>query len=220
MCMCRTVTPFARSSMDVTTVAGRVGEYGDRDGPGAGARFNSPQGLAADSAGNVFIADRDNQTIRKISPDGTVSTLAGVAGSAGASDGKGPKALFFRPSGIAVDASGNVFVSDTRNFTIREIPRPAWCARSPDTRIQGLEPGGSVDGPAEYPHLHCDRWRGKYVGDGWMSQQISQDHTGRCGHDLGEQERAARNRRRSSRRSPVCGSYGHCHGSRGQCVCL
>ena len=133
----------------VTTVAGRVGEYGDRDGPGAGARFNSPQGLAADSAGNVFIADRDNQTIRKISPDGTVSTLAGVAGSAGASDGKGPKALFFRPSGIAVDASGNVFVSDTRNFTIREIS-PAGVVRTlaghPDPR--GSNQGGSVDGPA------------------------------------------------------------------------
>ncbi len=128
----------------VTTVAGRVGEYGDRDGPGAGARFNSPQGLAADSAGNVFIADRDNQTIRKISPDGAVSTLAGVAGSAGASDGKGPKARFSRPSGIAVDASGNVFVSDTRNFTIREIS-PAGVVRTlaghPDPR--GSNQGGS-----------------------------------------------------------------------------
>jgi sugar lactone lactonase YvrE len=133
----------------VTTIAGRVDEWGDRDGPGAGARFNNPQGLAADTAGNVYIADRDNHTIRKISPDGVVSTLAGSAGSAGASDGKGPKARFFRPSGIAVDALGNVFVSDTRNFTIRKISPASvvsTLAGHPDP--QGSNRAGSVNGPA------------------------------------------------------------------------
>ena len=105
----------------VTTIAGRVGEWGTRDGRGAIARFNNPQGLAVDAAGNVYVADRDNHTIRKITPEGMVSTEAGAAGSSGASDGRGPKARFFRPSGIAVDAAGNLFVSDTRNYTIRRI---------------------------------------------------------------------------------------------------
>jgi len=105
----------------VTTIAGRVGEWGDTDGAGATARLNNPQGLAADAAGNVYVADRDNHTIRKITPGGIVSTLAGSASSSGTKDGRGAQARFFRPSGIAVDGSGNLFVSDTRNFTIRKI---------------------------------------------------------------------------------------------------
>lgn len=112
-----------RISIDrsVTTIAGKVGEWGTRDGAGAIARFNNPQGLAADAAGNVYVADRDNHTIRKITSEGMVSTVAGAAGSAGASDGRGPRARFFRPSGIAVDAAGNLFVADTRNYTIRRV---------------------------------------------------------------------------------------------------
>lgn len=133
----------------VTTVAGRVAELGDRDGSGAMARFNNPQGVAADAAGNVYVADRDNHTIRKISASGIVSTLAGSAGSAGARDGKGSRAQFFRPSGITVDDSGNVFVSDTRNFTIRKIS-PAGVvstlAGRPDP--EGSHPDGIVDGLA------------------------------------------------------------------------
>jgi hypothetical protein len=86
----------------VTTLAGRAGEWGDRDGAGTSARVNNPQGLAADEVGNVYVADRDNHTIRMIAPDGMVSTVAGSAGSAGARDGKGPKARFFRPSGTKV----------------------------------------------------------------------------------------------------------------------
>jgi sugar lactone lactonase YvrE len=130
----------------VTTLAGRVGEWGDRDGAGTSARFNNPQGLAADEVGNVYVADRDNHTIRKIAPDGMVSTVAGSAGSAGARDGKGPKARFFRPSGIAVDGSGNLFVSDTRNFTIRKIS-PAGVVSTLAGRADEQEQG-STDGPA------------------------------------------------------------------------
>ena len=127
----------------VTTVAGRVGEWGDTDGAGANSRFNNPQGLAADAAANVYVADRDNHAIRKITPDGVVSTLAGSAAPSGTDDGRGTDARFFRPSGIAVDGEGNLFVSDTRNFTIRKVT-PAGAVST--LAGQGGE-AGSTNGP-------------------------------------------------------------------------
>ena len=74
-----------------------------------------------DGQGNVYVADCGNHTVRKISPAGMVTTLAGVPGSYGYKDGPGASALFFVPMGIAVDAAGNVFVSDTMNNVIRKI---------------------------------------------------------------------------------------------------
>src|SRR5579864_4872873 len=127
----------------VTTLAGVASEWGDADGTGPAARFNSPQGLATDAAGNVYVADRDNQTIRKISPAGMVSTLAGSSSSMGATDAIGTRAIFFRPAGVAVDGAGNVFVADTRNYTVRKIS-PAGAVRT----IAGhADEPGSANGP-------------------------------------------------------------------------
>ena len=105
----------------VTTLAGTVGSAGDTDGTGAAAQFHYPRGLAVDAAGNVFVADTSNLTIRKISPAGVVTTLAGTAGSAGSTDGTGAAARFNSPRGLAVDGAGNVLVADTANHTIRKI---------------------------------------------------------------------------------------------------
>ena len=105
----------------VTTLAGTAGGLGSADGTGAAARFNYPAGLAVDGAGNVLVADTGNHTIRKISPLGVVTTLAGTVGSAGDTDGTGAAAQFHYPRGLAVDAAGNVFVADTSNLTIRKI---------------------------------------------------------------------------------------------------
>jgi sugar lactone lactonase YvrE len=102
-----------------STLAGSA--PGSVDGTGAGARFNSPTGLATDSSGNIYVADPPNQTIRKITPDGVVTTLAGAAGVTGTSDGVGAAARFDYPSGIAVDSFSNVFVADRFNNEIREI---------------------------------------------------------------------------------------------------
>lgn len=105
----------------VTTLAGAPGVTGATDGVGSAARFNFMHGVAADAAGNVYIADSGNNTIRKTAPDGTVTTFAGTAGVAGSADGVGTAATFNFPTGIATDASGNVYVADFANHTIRKI---------------------------------------------------------------------------------------------------
>ncbi len=113
----RMITPAAA----VTTLAGLAGTFGSTDGTGSAARFFNPSGVALDGSGNLYIADRGNYTIRKITPAGAVTTLAGLAGSAGSTDGTGSAARFYGPSGVALDGSGNVYVADTFNHTIRKI---------------------------------------------------------------------------------------------------
>jgi sugar lactone lactonase YvrE len=105
----------------VTTPAGS-GRSGSTDGIGAAASFNNPHGVATDSAGNVYVADTANSTIRKITPAGEVTTLAGTAGvHGGSTDATGAAARFFFPRGVATDSAGNVYVADTENHTIRRI---------------------------------------------------------------------------------------------------
>jgi len=105
----------------VVTLAGAAGQTGAVDGAGPAARFHQPQGLATDAAGNVYVADTINATIRRITPTGLVSTFAGAAGSAGAVDGTGASARFDRPAALSMDAAGNLFVADSGNSTIRRI---------------------------------------------------------------------------------------------------
>ena len=89
----------------VTTLAGLAGSTGTRDGTGSAARFYFPCGVAVDSAGNVYVADTGNNTIRKVTPAGVVTTLAGLAGNAGSTDGTGSAARFYCPAGVAVDSA-------------------------------------------------------------------------------------------------------------------
>ena len=105
----------------VTTLAGTAGMSGSTDGTGAAAKFYFPEGVTVDTSGNVYVADTGNHTIRKITPAGTVTTLAGTAGVYGSANGTGVAARFNRPSGLAVDGSGNVYVADTYNSSIRQI---------------------------------------------------------------------------------------------------
>ncbi len=105
----------------VTTVAGAAGLAGYLDGVGSAARFSSLRGIAVDADGNVFVADDGNLTVRRITPDGVVSTWAGAAPSAGSEDGTGAAARFRNPLGVAAAANGNVFIADFGNDTIRQI---------------------------------------------------------------------------------------------------
>jgi sugar lactone lactonase YvrE len=105
----------------VTTLAGTAGMTGSVDGMGTAARFNGPDGVAVDNAGNVYVADFGNHTIRKVTATGIVTTLAGTAGMSGSADGTGTAARFFFPAGIAVDSAGNVYVAELGNPTIRKV---------------------------------------------------------------------------------------------------
>ncbi|MCX6996217.1 MAG: hypothetical protein NTV49_03825 [Kiritimatiellaeota bacterium] len=105
----------------VTTLAGSAGTPGSADGTGSVARFYNPTDVAVDSAGNVFVTDNNNHTIRKVTVAGVVTTLAGSAGTSGSADGAGNAARFNHPVGVAVDGAGNVFVTDNNNHTIRKL---------------------------------------------------------------------------------------------------
>jgi DNA-binding beta-propeller fold protein YncE len=105
----------------VTTVAGSAMVRGETDGKGSDALFNNPTGIAVDGLGNLYVVDTFNDTIRKITPAGAVTTLAGSAGISGTFDGTGGLSLFNQPTGVAVDSAGNLFVADSGNATIRRI---------------------------------------------------------------------------------------------------
>jgi sugar lactone lactonase YvrE len=125
----------------VNTLAGQPQQSGSTDGPGITASFGSLGGIDVDSAGNVYVADSGNSKIRKITPDGVVSTLAGNGQHGSAVDGPGSTASFSNLRGIAVDGSGIVYVTDTDNNaglgTVRRI--------SPNGDVTTLL-GGSANG--------------------------------------------------------------------------
>ncbi len=127
----RKVTPLGTNWV-VTTLAGLAGHPGTADGTNSAARFNQPEGVAVDTHGNLYVADTDNCTIRKVTPLGTnwvVTTLAGLGGAdasgnplhPGSADGTNSAARFYAPCGVAVDTNGNLYVADNYNGTIRKM---------------------------------------------------------------------------------------------------
>jgi hypothetical protein len=116
----------------VTTLAGSTSGFADGNGPTA--KFSGPNGVAVDSLGNVYVGDTANHRIRKVTPAGDVSTLAGSG--AGFANGSGTTAQFNKPYGVAVDSSGNVYVADETNHRLRKLTLSisgAWAFATPST---------------------------------------------------------------------------------------
>jgi sugar lactone lactonase YvrE len=128
----------------VTTLAGKAGMGTFGDGTGAAARFDFPSSLAINSAGDLYVADQGNQTIRKVTAAGVVTTLAGAAPMTGSTDGTGAAARFNAPSGVAVDGAGNVYVADSLNSTIRKVtPGGATTTIAGTAGVSGILLGAS-----------------------------------------------------------------------------
>ncbi len=165
-----TIRKIAPEDGKVTTLAGTAGTPGSTDGFGAAALFSSPSAIAVDASGNLYVADTGNHTIRKITPAGAVSTLAGRAGSPGSLDGNGSVARFNGPAGIAVDTDGTVYVADTNNHTIRSVAQDGTVA----TVAGAAGVAGSTDtatGPSSVARfkkpagLSLDAFKNLYVAD-------------------------------------------------------
>jgi len=104
----------------VTTLAG-TGTPGATDGPGNSATFSNPRGVTVDADGNVYVADFGNSLLRRITPAGVVSTLAGQEGTPGSQDGIGKAAMFNKPQGLTINAAGTLYVADTYGNVIRKV---------------------------------------------------------------------------------------------------
>jgi hypothetical protein len=170
-----TIVPYS-----FTTIAGELEidfQGGFANGANGSAQFNYPEGLAVDSMGNIYVADKDNQVIRKMTQVGTnwvVSTVAGQPGVAGYADSPTASAAQFNePRGVAVDSAGNVYIADTGNNLIRELTPAGGVSTIAGIYMTegGFPIGGFQNGPGlqaqfDFPvGLAVDSSGNLYVGD-------------------------------------------------------
>lgn len=154
----RKITP----SGVVSTFAGSTVGY--QDGNGAAAKFSGPYSVACDAQSNVYVADRNNLRIRKITPSGEVSTIAG-SGTMGLVEGNGTAASFKSPNGIAIDGRGNIFVADADNHRIRKIT-PQGAVSTFAGTVTGFADGPAANAQFNSPHaVAIDRNGNLYVAD-------------------------------------------------------
>jgi len=153
----------------VSTFAGS-GAKGTADGQGSAASFSIVKGLAVDNANNIYVADNGSSTIRKITPAGLVSTLAG-SGVAGSVNGVGAAASFTNPSGLVVDAAGNVYVADSGNQLIRKITPKGVVTTFAGNGLPG-DSNGTINATFNFPNdLVFDNAGNFYVSD-YSSDEI------------------------------------------------
>lgn len=153
------------SSLGVVTTLAGSGNNGSNDGAGTAASFNNPHGVAVDTSGNIYVADTANNKIRKITSTGNVTTLAG-SGSSGSTDGAGTVANFNMPSGVAVDISGNVYVTDTYSYKIRKITGDGIVTTLAGSGSYGYTDGTGIAASFRYPYgVTVDNNGNVYVAD-------------------------------------------------------
>jgi len=163
----RKITKLESGGYKVDSFAGsEEGRSGSDNGTGADAKFFSPQGMAMDSSGNVYVADLSNHSIRKITPQGEVSTFAG-SGTPGDENGVAGEAQFDSPRGIAVDAAGIVYVADSSNHLIRKIT-PGGVVTTIAGSTEGVNNGYSIGAKTRFKHpidVATDSSGNVYVAD-------------------------------------------------------
>jgi sugar lactone lactonase YvrE len=151
----------------VTTFAGS--SLGSNNGTGTAAQFNYPSGVAVDGSGNIFVCDRSNNLIRKITPSGVVTTFAG-SGSPGNTNGTGTAATFANPTGIAIDANDNLYITDYSNHSVRKITSSSVVTTLAGpvgtTGTWGTSNGTGTSARFNYPyHVVIDSDENLYVSD-------------------------------------------------------
>jgi len=149
---------------DVSNFAG-AGIPGNANGTGISARFNSPEGITIDAAGNLYVADEANELLRKVSPDGAVTTFAGT-GTANSMDGSLTTASFDEPDALAFDASGNLYVTDGGSSEVRKITPAGAVTTLAGTGTagytNGIGTGAAFNGPTG---IVVDKNYNAYVAD-------------------------------------------------------
>jgi serine/threonine-protein kinase len=138
------------------------GSEGFADGAGAAAQFNVPVGVAVDGEGNIIITDTGNQRVRKITPDGTVSTLAG-SGMQGFADCAGAAAQFNGPWGVAVDGEGSIIIADRRNHRVRKLTRDGTVSTLAGSGRAGFADGAGAAAQFRYPYGVAVHGEGSFI---------------------------------------------------------
>jgi sugar lactone lactonase YvrE len=148
----------------VTTFAGGGSTFAD--GTGTSASFSGPYGITVDLTGTIYVADTGGLKIRKITAAGVVTSLAGISGLPGSTDGVGTSARFSGPAGVAVDSSGNVYVADAGNHKIRKITPDGIVSTFAGTGISGSADGGGIVASFFSPYgITIDSNGNIYIGD-------------------------------------------------------
>ncbi|NVJ64591.1 MAG: hypothetical protein HWD84_10235, partial [Flavobacteriaceae bacterium] len=168
----RKVTP----SGEVSTIAG-TGNSQYLDGVGESASFVLPTGIAIDTNGNLYVADRSDNRIRKIASDGSVSTFAGT-GVAGLVNGLASEAQFNGPTDIAIDSEGNLYVTEYSNYTIRKITQSGEVSTLAGSTNSAIEDGNGINASFQRPHsISIDNAGNLFLSDGHAVRRITPDGT-------------------------------------------